>query len=276
MDVANLGFGGYRASMTVLGTEQTAANGGGVLRVALIDDEPLARARLEQLMAADGSVRIVGQAEDVASGADLIARTAPDVVLLDIQMPGGDGLGLARTLEQRPDVGVIFVTAFDRFAVEAFEIDAIDYLLKPVGPERLASSLARARRWLAARRQTVAQEPVPSSTDGEYADCLWVQKKDGMMRVDLTTIDWIEAARDYVLLHTATRCHILRATMDGLARRLDPRTMVRVSRSAFVRADAVERLERQGRNSLVLALSDGAAVRVGATYCKAVETRFGS
>jgi two-component system, LytTR family, response regulator len=247
-----------------------------VLRVLLVDDEPLSRERLRQLLAMEPNIVVVGDAADVVEAQAALEHLKPDLLLLDVQMPGEDGLSLARELSARPGPAVVFVTAFNDFAVEAFEIEALDYLLKPVSGDRLSITLARVRRWR--QRGAAAPDERQEHVDGGegYADCLWVQKKDGLFRVDLTSIDWIEAARDYVLLHTASRCHILRATMDGLARRLNPGVMMRVSRSAFVRIDAVDRLDRQGRHGLVLALSDGAAVKVGATYIKSVEARFGS
>jgi DNA-binding LytR/AlgR family response regulator len=202
-------------------------------------------------------------------------------VLLDISMPVQDGVTLARSLVDKPETGVVFVTAYDQFAAQAFDVDAVDYLLKPVGQERLRTALARARRRKTLLESGAPAPAPPAGGDGPgveqpgHVTSLWVQKRQGLARIDIDTIEWIEAARDYVLLHTLTHSYILRTTMDGLARKLDPDVMIRVSRSAFVRRDAVTAMERQGRTGLILVLTDQAAVRVGTTFIKSVETRFG-
>jgi DNA-binding LytR/AlgR family response regulator len=248
------------------------------LRVLIVDDEPLALERLGLMLRDHSGVEVVGEATDGDDAAAKVTALRPDLVLLDIRMPSRDGISLARSLAETPEVGVVFVTAFDDFAVQAFEVDAVDYLLKPVGSDRLGMALARAKRHAERARAGARDVGVemgsavcPESPAAEYASCLWVQKRHGMVRVDVSAIDWIEAARDYVLLHTATNSYILRVTMDGLARKLDPSVMLRVSRSAFVRRDAVVSIERQGRAGLILVLADKAAVRVGTTFVKTVE-----
>lgn len=254
-------------------------SGAAPLRVLIVDDEPLALERLQLMLREHPNVEVVGEATDGDDAANKIAILQPDLVLLDIRMPARDGISLARSLADTPEVGVVFVTAFDEFAVQAFEVDAVDYLLKPVSPDRLRMAMVRGARH-AERIRTGAGAEAPLATGApvladavgeEYTSCLWVQKRHGMVRVDVTSIDWIEAARDYVLLHTATHSYILRVTMDGLARKLDPALMLRVSRSAFVRRDAVVSIERQGRAGLILVLADKAAVRVGTTFVKTVE-----
>lgn len=252
------------------------------MNVVIVDDEPLAVARMQQLLAGIPDVRIVGQASDGESAVALMEATAPDIAFLDINMPLGDGISVARAFEARPEIGIVFVTAYDQHAVDAYDIDAIDYLLKPVTPERLKVSLARARRRLdslkepgaSGREQPETQEAVSALPDERHVTHFWVRRRGGMTRVDIHAITWIEAARDYVILHTETKSFILRATMDSLADRLDPAVMVRVSRSAFVRRDCVVRVERQSRTSLVVALEDSTAVRVGTTFAKQISEVF--
>lgn len=249
-----------------------SGQGGGGLRALLVDDEPLARSRLSILLARRKDIQVVGEAGDAEEAVQAIEALNPDIVFLDIEMPGRNGLELARALRERPDLGVIFVTAHYQFAVEAFEIDAIDYLLKPVEPERLDIALLKAERARAVTGEDIDETPVQAGEG--YANALWVQSRTGMIGVPLHTIDWIEAARDYVLLHTDSRSHILRATMTSLEQQLDPALMVRVSRSAFVRRDAIKGLSPQGRGGLIAVLKSGAGVRVGATFVASISRQF--
>lgn len=240
-----------------------------LLRVVLADDEPLALSRLEGILADIPGVVLAGVAHDGDEAAAQVAALKPDLVLLDIRMPGQSGLALARTLRDVPDIDVIFTTAFDQFALQAFELDAVDYLLKPVEPQRLSVAIDRVRR----RRREPDTAAVPARAEDESA-FIWVPYRDGSVRVDLASVDWIEAARDYALLHTPTRSHMLRATLDSLQEHVGPDKMVRVSRSAIVRPAAVVRVGRHGRGNLTLELYDGTAIRVGVTYAEAVRALF--
>lgn len=212
---------------------------------------------------------LAGVARDGDEAAAQVATLKPDLVLLDIRMPGQSGLSLARALRDVTDIDVIFTTAFDQFALEAFELDAVDYLLKPVEPQRLSIAIDRVRR----RRREADAAPAPGRAQDDSA-FIWVPYRDGSVRVDLASVDWIEAARDYALLHTPTRSHMLRATLDSLQEHVGPEDMVRVSRSAIVRPAAVVRVGRHGRGNLILELYDGTAVRVGVTYADAVRALF--
>lgn len=235
-----------------------------MMRVLLADDEPLALSRLEKLLSDIDDVEVVGLARDGEEAAALIRSLKPDLALLDIRMPKQSGLSLAKAIETVQDVEVVFVTAYDHFAARAFEVDAVDYLLKPVEPARVAIAIARARR----RRDRNSQGAAPdeASSPGGYADGFWAPGPNGLVRVDLSSIDWIEAARDYALLHTSTRSHIVRTTMGALQKQLDPEVMARVSRSAFVRRSAIAQVTRQGSAGTIVVLKDGTPVRVGATY----------
>lgn len=245
----------------------------GRIRTLIADDEPLARERLRHLLASANDVEIIGEARDGDEAASMVDDLDPELLLLDIDMPGRTGVALARSLSDRPDPAIVFVTAHYQFAVEGFEMNAVDYLLKPVSEERLAMALARVRR----RRQPggriqgpASSEPSVIPAEGEFSGALWVQKRQGLVQVDVQDIEWIEAAGDYVVLHTSAQAHMLRATMDGLARQLDPAVMLRVSRSAFVNRPRVQRVHRIGRGAMVLVLESGAAVRVGVTFRDAI------
>jgi DNA-binding LytR/AlgR family response regulator len=257
------------------------------MRILLVDDEPLALDRLRVGLRGVPGVELVGVAVDGIEALERIDALLPDLVLLDIQMPGRTGMEVAEALrdrEARPEV--VFVTAFDRFAPDAFEVEAADYLLKPVNFDRLRTAIERARRRralrdaegraaelgavVAALREDASRTAQVDRTDSRFETGIWVPGRNGAVRVPVETIDWIEAARDYVMLNTALKSHILRAKMNDLEGRLDPRVMIRVHRSHMVRVDAVTGVERPGRGLLRLILSDGVVLQVGPSYLESV------
>ncbi|CAN7374051.1 LytTR family DNA-binding domain-containing protein [Phenylobacterium sp. LjRoot164] len=244
------------------------------MRVFLADDDPVTLKLLEALLKAFDDVEIVGTANDGDLAAELIPYLAADLVLLDACLPGCSGLDLARQLNgpNRPEI--VFVTAFHQFAAEAFELDAADYLLKPVSAARLALAVARARRRMGLSQ---AQPPTAATVRSQptYPTSLWVPHRRGALRINVDTIDWVEAAGDYVILHTASRAFMTRATMNSLEASLDPAIMMRVSRSAFVRIGAVTAIERVARRKLLLRLASHATVAVGETYARDVMAAFG-
>lgn len=242
------------------------------LKVLLVDDEPAALERLAALFAQIPDTKLVGVARNGREAAQAIADLAPDLVMLDIQMPELSGLALASELsaEARPEI--VFVTAFEVYAADAFAVEAADYLLKPVRFDRLRQAVERARRRRTLQRAFEQQAGPVREND---LDGIWVATRRGHVRVAVAEIDWIEAAKDYVLLHTATRSHIHRITMSALEQALDPTRMIRVHRSAFVSPDRVEAVNRMGKGLIALVLRDGVAVPVGPTYVKAVQARLG-
>jgi DNA-binding LytR/AlgR family response regulator len=247
-----------------------------VLRVLIVDDEPLARRRLEILLKDQAEVELVGAAPDGVAARRMIAQLTPDVVLLDIKMPGLTGLELLDALGDTAPI-VIFVTAFDRFALDAFERAAFDYLLKPVEPARLTASLARAREALAehaaAERVRELEEilhnlrsgptaaPAAGVPNGSFDRDIWIQERGGRISLPVAAIDWVAAERDYVRIHAGARSFLVRQSIGALAARLDPALFVRVHRSSLVRADRIVRLRHAtGRGSVML--STGAEVAV--------------
>ena len=235
------------------------------MRVLIVDDEPAALERLEVLIRQIPGVELVGSAADGESALAAISDLRPDLVLLDIQMPDLNGLTVASLLpiQQRPEI--VFVTAFEIFAADAFEVEALDYLLKPVRFDRLRQAIERAKR----RREKVAQ-PADPMIDGR---AIWVQTRTGSVRVSLSEIDWIEAAKDYVLLHTSTRSYLHRSTMSALEKELRGAGLLRVHRSAFVRASRVREVKGHGRAITAVVLADDIKVPVGSTYAfQVIET----
>lgn len=239
------------------------------LRVLLADDEPPALERLALAFRDMADVDVVGLARNGTEARDGIVRLRPDLAVLDIRMPGLSGLGVLGDLPaDTPRPEVIFLTAFEHHAVDAFELEAADYLLKPLRLDRLRVAVERARR---RRGERALAAPEPAAAAGDF----WIPGRDGATRVPLASVVWIEAARDYVLLHTDKRSHMLRATMGALERRLAGSDLMRVHRSAFVRPSAVAEVQAFGGGGMMLVLEDGAAVPVGPSYLALVRERFG-
>jgi DNA-binding LytR/AlgR family response regulator len=247
------------------------------MRVLLVDDELLALERLRTFFVDIEDTEVVGQARDGDEALVEIERLRPDLVFFDIQMPGRTGLRAAADMKVEPRPEIVFVTAHEHYAPDAFEVDAADYLLKPVRFERLRHAVERARRRRALREaaerageleQKLAEAAVTQATPQQ--DGFWIPERNGRRWVPIESIDWIEAARDYVLLHTNVRSHLLRITMAALEEKLAGTRLLRVHRSAFVRPDKVSEVKRENR-SLCLVLADGATVQVGPSYVRAVK-----
>jgi len=235
-----------------------------MLRAIIVDDEALAVERLAVLCSGLDSVEVVGSANDGETALELIATLAPDLVLLDVSMPERDGLGVARALGEMPQrPGIIFCTAFDRFAVEAFDVAAVDYLLKPVTQERLARAVGRVAA--ISDRPVVAGSPVT-----EWAEDFWVPHRGELIRIAALDIDRIEADRDYMRLHVGSRRYLLNQTITRLEQRLDPTRFLRVHRSHIVRRDQVLRLSHNGFGAWTIGMKDGTEIRVGRRYLAAV------
>jgi len=241
------------------------------MRVLLVDDEPAALERLQALFQQIPGAEVAGVARNGREALDQIATLTPDLVMLDIQMPELSGLSVAGALpvEARPEI--VFVTAFEIYAADAFDVEAADYLLKPVRFDRLRQAVERARRRRVMKEAATPVEPPPAPE----AVSFWVPGRSGHVRVSSSELDWIEAARDYVLLHTPTRSHIHRLTMTALEEMLDPELLTRVHRSAFVNLSRVQEVQRLGKGLIALVLRDGVNVAVGPTYVKAVLARLG-
>jgi DNA-binding LytR/AlgR family response regulator len=255
------------------------------LRILLVDDEPLARRRLRTYLRDIPDVEVVGEACDGHEARSLMAELGPDLVLLDIKMPGMSGVELAAAVQGPQTPMVVFVTAYARFATDAFDLAATDYLLKPVEPERLRMAVERARAAIASRDRAeevqalqtmvarLRQDPLePGGADGE----VWVREKGDRVVVPVAALDWIEAERDYVRLHCGVKSYLLRQSISAFARRLDPQAFVQVHRSAIVRRARIERVRREASGALSLVLSTGDQVRVSRPYAKVVRTLTGA
>jgi len=234
------------------------------IRFLIVDDEPLAIERLQLLLARMPEVALAGTASDGAAALRLVEGVQPDAVLLDIAMPGMDGIDVARALArtERPPV-VIFVTAFDTFAVAAFDVDAVDYVMKPVAAERLERAVERARERVRRRGVEAAEPPPPQP---QHLEEFWVSEPRGLVRLAATDIDRISAERDYMRLHVGKRSWLINHTIARLEEELDPARFVRLHRSAMVRRDFVTGLRRDETGRWWARLADGAEQKVGRLY----------
>jgi two-component system response regulator AlgR len=250
-----------------------------VLRTLVVDDEPLAVERMQILCARLPDVQLVGTASDGEAALRLIEALAPDLIFLDIAMPGLSGLDVAEKLGAAALDGrgkapaIVFVTAFDQFAIPAFDVAAIDYLLKPVAPERLEKAVARARERLSERAVAAAgapEAPAARAPGPAFAQEFWVPNRGELTRVAVADIDWIEAERDYMRLHVGNRSWLIHETIGALEARLDPAQFLRLHRSAIVRRARIARLAHDGQGNWLAELEGGRQVRIGRTYLASV------
>jgi two-component system response regulator AlgR len=241
------------------------------LRVLIADDEPLAAERLQLLLARAEGAQLVGTASDGDSAINLADALHPDLLLLDIAMPGLDGIGVARALAaQTPSPAVVFVTAFDQFAVAAFEVEAVDYLMKPVEPRRLQRALDRARTYL--RQRTGQPQPGKSS---QWLDEFWASDLSGLVRIASQDVDRVSAERDYMRLHVGRRSWLIHHSMTALEEGLNPDLFVRLHRSAIVRKDFIAGFTRNQSGRWIARLADGTEQPVGRLYSDRVRAIAG-
>ncbi|HJU77542.1 MAG TPA: LytTR family DNA-binding domain-containing protein [Sphingomicrobium sp.] len=242
------------------------------LKVLIADDEPLAAERLQLLLAKCDGIDLVGTATDGESTVRMAEALGPDLLLLDIAMPGLDGIGVARSLaERRPSPAVIFITAFDQFAVAAFEVEAVDYLMKPVEPARLERALHRGRDYLERREsRPPAQRPV-----SDHLQEFWASDLTGLVRIAARDIDRVSAERDYMRLHVGRRSWLIHHSMAALEEGLDPELFVRLHRSAIVRKDFIAGFTRNQSGRWIARLADGTEQPVGRLYSDRVRSIAG-
>lgn len=249
------------------------------LRVAIVDDEHLARGELRHQVGRHSALVLVGEAADGPSAVELLERERPDLVLLDVQMPGMDGFEVLEALPEATRPAVVFVTAHDRFALRAFEAQAADYLLKPYDDDRFDTALARASAQIRVASDSLERllRQVARERSGDRRPRR-IAARDGtsFRLVDLDHVDRCEAARNYVLLFVDGQEFLARTTIADLVGRLDPERFLRVHRSHAVRTDAVERIDRAAAGDVVLHLVDGSSVPVGRSHRADVLARLGA
>lgn len=242
----------------------------------VVDDEPLARLGVTARLRPYADFTLLGECSTGEQALEWMARVTPDLVFLDIQMPGLSGLQALKEVPPSRRPMVIFLTAYDDYAVEAFEVQALDYLLKPVDDARFDMALERARRlWLMKQQNGLLEHvegPVQASSQpqSEPLRRFAVRRGSEITFVNVADVDWIEGLGDYAGLHVGSRTHLVRESLTALAQRLDQRYFLRVHRSAIVRIDAILRIEPLANRDYLITLQNQSAIRSSRTYSKAV------
>jgi len=267
------------------------------VRVLIVDDEPLARARLEDLVRAQPRAEVAGMAADGDDAVDAIRRLRPDLVFLDVQMPGKTGVDVVREVGAENMPVTVFCTAYDQFALQAFELAAVDYLLKPYDDERFEQAFERARKMielaevgrLAERlaallggrtpvpaEAATAPSPSPSpAPSGGWLERIAVEMRGQVRVVPVDEVEYVTASGPYAELHTAERGFVIRERMQALEERLDPARFLRIHRSVIVRLDRIDTLLRGGGGDYAVRLKNGVKLRVSRTRVEELERRMG-
>ncbi len=233
-----------------------------MIRAAVVDDEPPARRKLLHLLSAENDFTSAGEAGTAAEAVDLLTRARPDVVFLDIHLPDASGFEVISALPPEQCPRVVFVTAYDDFALKAFEVHAIDYLLKPVEPSRFSATLRRLRDFGEPGSSAQAGGKMDKlmaslKTDAQYVRRLLIQDNERSIFLEVHRIDWIEAARNYACIHSGPHTHILRSSLDLLGSKLDPAKFRRISRSEIVNVERIAEVRPAMHGDRKMRLKDG-------------------
>jgi two-component system LytT family response regulator len=244
------------------------------VRILIADDEPPARAKLRRFLAADPEISVAGEAASGTEAVEMIERLRPDLVFLDIQMPGADGFGVLQAIDPAALPHVVFVTAYDEYALRAFEVHAVDYLLKPFDADRFRTALARAKERVRARlpagddalneriRRVLAEaRPAPA-----YLERVLVRTGTRAVFLRTDEVDWLEAEENYVRLHAGRESYLVRGTLAGLEERLDPARFIRVHRSHIVNLASIRELHPWSHGDWMIVLRDGRELMLSRRY----------
>lgn len=242
-----------------------------LLTTLIVDDEPLAREGLRALLSRDPEVSAIREARNGREAVATIRESNPDLVFLDVQMPEMDGFEVVREIGAEHMPAVVFVTAHDKYAIQAFEINALDYLLKPVLEERFVKALVRAKSRIRSDGATDSTRQIIGlletiTSPRRYLKRLAVRSAGKTVFVDAEDVDWIEAAENYVELHVGRVSHLLHVTMNTLEKSLDPEIFLRIHRSVIVNLSRIKDLESDAHGEYVITLRDGARLQSGRTY----------
>jgi two-component system LytT family response regulator len=254
------------------------------IRTLIVDDEPAARAAIRALLAPDPEVLVIGECADGASALETIRADAPDLVFLDVQMPSMDGFALLQRLAPPEVPVVVFVTAYDQYALRAFEARALDYLLKPFSNERFHETLTRAKQQVRQGKLSTLHQQLlslldtggrPAAPDGTYLKRLVIKSGSRVTILGVKDIDWIEADGDYVRVHAGRAWHVLRDTMKRLETQFDPARFVRIHRSTIVNVERIKELQPYFHGEYVVVLQDGTHLKLSRGYKEHLETALG-
>ena len=250
------------------------------IRAMVVDDEAMARERVVSMLKQEQDIELIGECSDGQQAVNAIAAQQPDLVFLDVQMPACDGFRVIEQVGPEKMPAVVFVTAYDEYAVRAFEVHALDYLLKPFGKERFQQALQHARTHVERRRagdlgkrlMALVQDIKP---EPQRLDRLVVKSAGRVFFLKTDDIVWIEAAGNYVRLHLAEDSHLFRETMNGIEARLDPRRFVRIHRSRIVNSDRIKELQPWFNGEYVVVLQNGTRLTLSRGYREKLQERLG-
>ena len=263
-----------------------------VIKTLIVDDERLARETLRLLLEDHKQFEIVGECENGKEAVRMIQQENLDLVFLDIQMPELNGFEVIEKVGADKMPVVVFVTAYDQYALQAFEARALDYLLKPFDDERFEQALKRASERIRQRQVGelstklvdligIRTDPIPLDTNNEpekggHLERIMIKERGSIFFIKVDEIDWVEAAGDYVSIHTGSKSHLLRETMSGLIKKLDPRQFVRVHRSSIVKVDSIRELKPYFHGDYIIILKNGKELKLSRRYWEQVEKVLGS
>jgi len=239
------------------------------IRTLVIDDEPLARERLGKLLRAEADIEVLGEAANGREAVTLIRKVEPDLIFLDVQMPELDGFGVLTELSTDERPAVVFVTAYDKFALKAFDVHAVDYLLKPFDKERFQTALRRALDHLARRQPKQIHEQLAALLNelrpAPQSDRIAVKGQGRVVFLKTSDVDWVEAADNYVSLHVGKESHLLRETMSSIETRL-PKEFLRISRSTIVNTERIKELQPLFHGEYSVILRDGTKLTLSRSH----------
>ena len=241
------------------------------IRALIADDEPLAREWVSSAVAEDPDLEVIGEAGDGFEAAEAIRRLKPDLVFLDVQMPGLDGFGVLEALSPEEIPAVVFVTAFDQYAVRAFEAQAVDYLMKPFSRERVEEAVRRVRELVKGKsledfRESIAKIVEKIRRDRSYPEWVLLKAEGKNVFVKVRDIDWIESSRNNVRIHVGPTLYLLHETTTAIASRLDPKRFLRIHRSAIVNIERIKELHPWFNGDYAVILRDGTQLTLSASY----------
>ena len=241
------------------------------LRALIVDDEPLAREWVRGAVAEDHELEVIGECGNGFEAAEAIRRLNPDLVFLDVQMPGLDGFGVLEALSPDEIPAIVFVTAFDQYAVRAFEAQAVDYLMKPFSRERLEEAVRRVRELMKGRsledfRESIGKIVEKIRRDRSYPEWVLLKADGKNVFVKVKDIDWIESSRNNVRIHVGQTIYLLHETTSAIAQRLDPKKFLRIHRSSIVNIERIKELHPWFNGDYAVMLRDGTQLTLSASY----------
>jgi two-component system, LytTR family, response regulator len=246
-----------------------------VIHALIVDDEPLARRGIRVRLERAGGVEVIGECASGSEAVSVIRHLEPDLVFLDVQMPGLDGFGVVDQVGADRMPPVVFVTAYDAHALRAFDVHALDYLLKPIDDERFDTAVERAKRRVAERQVSGTGYKLAAALDDLRPRRILIKDRGRVVILNEADVDWVEAEGDYVRVHAAGRGHLLRETMAAMEERLDPTSFARIHRSTIVNVSRIRELKPHPNREFTVVLKDRTQLRLSRSYRDALRGHLG-